>query len=473
MHNNGVTHTTVPDDFEGVFTILRWLSYMPKNKYSPVPVISTTDPVDREIEYTPTKAPYDPRWMLAGRPHPTVRGAWQSGFFDHGSFMEIMESWAQTVVVGRARLGGISLGVIAVETRTVEFTVPADPANLDSESKVLQQAGQVWFPDSAFKTAQAISDFNRERLPLMVFANWRGFSGGMKDMYDQILKFGAYIVDALRGFHQPVLVYIPPQAELRGGSWVVIDPTINPLCMELYADRESRGGVLEAEGTVEIKFRRKDLLKTMRRLDSVYAGLVEQLASLELSDKQCKELESKLKAREEFLLPIYHQVAVQFVELHDTPGRMQEKGVITDILDWKNVRTFFYWRLRRLLLEQVVKCEILQANKDLSDGHMQSMLRRWFVETEGTVKAYLWDNNQAVVEWLEKHLSEEDGARSAIRENIKYLKRENTLKHIRSLVQANPDVAMDCIIHMSHNITPSQRAKLSHLLATMDSTSTS
>ena len=41
-----------------------------------------------------------------------------------------------------------------------------------------------------------------------------------------------------------------------------------------------------------------------------------------------KELESKLKEREEFLLPIYHQVAVQFADLHDTPGRMQEKGVI-------------------------------------------------------------------------------------------------------------------------------------------------
>lgn len=52
-------------------------------------------------------------------------------------------------------------------------------------------------------------------------------------------------------------------------------------------------------------------------------------ASPELSDKQSRELELKLKAREEFLLPIYHQVAVQFVELHDTPGRMQEKGVIT------------------------------------------------------------------------------------------------------------------------------------------------
>ncbi|XP_027888987.1 acetyl-CoA carboxylase isoform X2 [Xiphophorus couchianus] len=473
MHNNGVTHTTVPDDFEGVFTILKWLSYMPKNNHSPVPVRATTDPVDREIEFVPTKAPYDPRWMLAGRPHPMSRGVWQSGFFDHGSFMEIMGSWAQAVVVGRARLGGIPLGVIAVETRTVELTIPADPANLDSESKVLQQAGQVWFPDSAFKTAQAICDFNREHLPLMVFANWRGFSGGMKDMYDQVLKFGAYIVDALHSFHQPVLVYIPPYAELRGGSWVVIDPTINLLCMELYADRESRGGVLEPEGTVEIKFRRKDLLKTMRRLDSVYASLVENLSSPELSDKEIKELEKKLKAREEFLLPIYHQVAVQFVDLHDTPGRMQEKGVITDILDWKQARTFFYWRLRRLLLEQVVKCEIMEANKDLSDGHMQSMLRRWFVETEGTVKAYLWDNNQAVVEWLEKHLSTEDGTRSVIRENIKYLKRENALKHIRGLVQANPDIAMDCIIHMSQNISPSQRASLSHLLATMDTTSTS
>lgn len=32
-----------------------------------------------------------------------VKGAWQSGFFDHGTFMEVMATWAQTVVVGRAR----------------------------------------------------------------------------------------------------------------------------------------------------------------------------------------------------------------------------------------------------------------------------------------------------------------------------------------------------------------------------------
>lgn len=180
-----------------------------------------------------------------------------------------MQPWAQTVVTGRARLGGIPVGVIAVETRTMELTMPADPANLDSESKTFQQAGQVWYPDSSFKTAQAIKDFGREELPLIIFANWRGFSGGMKDMYEQIVKFGAYIVDGLREYTQPVLIYLPPNAELRGGAWAVLDALINPRYMETYADPESRGGVLEPEGIVEVKFREKDLIKTINRLDPV------------------------------------------------------------------------------------------------------------------------------------------------------------------------------------------------------------
>ncbi|XP_010868663.4 acetyl-CoA carboxylase 1 isoform X4 [Esox lucius] len=468
MHNNGVTHSTVCDDFEGVHMLLHWLSYMPKDRSSPVPILDAKDPIDRLVEFTPTKTPYDPRWMLAGRPSQTPKGPWQSGFFDHGSFSEIMQPWAQSVVVGRARLGGIPTGVVAVETRSVELSIPADPANLDSEAKIIQQAGQVWFPDSAFKTAQAIKDLNREGLPLMVFANWRGFSGGMKDMYDQVLKFGAYIVDGLREYHQPVLVYIPPQAELRGGSWVVIDPTINPRHMEMYADKDSRGGVLEPEGTVEIKFRKKDLVKTMRRVDPVYMGLAERLGTPELSQPERKELESKLKEREEFLLPIYHQVAVQFADLHDTPGRMQEKGVITDILEWRTSRQFFYWRLRRLLLEDTVKRKIQGANSELTDGQVQAMLRRWFVEAEGTVKAYLWDSNEEVVEWLEKQLKEEEGARSVVDENIKYIRRDHILKQIRSLVQANPEIAMDSIVHMTQHISQTQRAEVVRILSTMD-----
>lgn len=74
--------------------------------------------------------------MLAGR-FSNNGTDWESGFFDRNSWDEIMAPWAQTVVCGRARLGGIPVGVIAVETRTVELNLPADPANLESEAKVM------------------------------------------------------------------------------------------------------------------------------------------------------------------------------------------------------------------------------------------------------------------------------------------------------------------------------------------------
>lgn len=65
--------------------------------------------------------------------------------------------------------------------------------------------------------------------------------------------------------------------------------------------------------------------------DDDFHGIIQKppTGTPELSPPDRKELETKLKEREEFLLPIYHQVAVQFADLHDTPGRMQEKGVIT------------------------------------------------------------------------------------------------------------------------------------------------
>ena len=53
----------------------------------------------------------------------------------------------------------------------------------------------------------------------------------------EVLKFGAQIVDALVDYKQPVFIYIPPEGELRGSSWVVVDPAINPDVMEMYADQ--------------------------------------------------------------------------------------------------------------------------------------------------------------------------------------------------------------------------------------------
>ena len=219
MYKNGVSHMTANDDFEGVSKIVDWLTFVPDKKNNPIPVAPPADVWDRAISYfPPQKQPYDVRWLIGGKQED---GEFLSGLFDKDSFTESLGGWAKTVVVGRARLGGIPMGVIGVETRSVENVIPADPANPDSTEQIVQEAGGVWYPNSAFKTAQAIRDFNNgEQLPLMILANWRGFSGGQRDMYNEVLKYGSYIVDALVKYEQPVFIYIPPFGELRGGSWV-------------------------------------------------------------------------------------------------------------------------------------------------------------------------------------------------------------------------------------------------------------
>ena len=73
MHNNGITHSTVTWDYEGIKKILGWLSYIPASKTSPLPIlINPADPAERHVDFKPTKAGYDPRYLLNGFVHPGV-----------------------------------------------------------------------------------------------------------------------------------------------------------------------------------------------------------------------------------------------------------------------------------------------------------------------------------------------------------------------------------------------------------------
>lgn len=388
MAPNGVAHLVVEDDQQGVAAILNWLSYVPRDAAAPPAVTHAADPVDRRVAWAPPSTPYDPRHLLAGGPG--ASGAWLPGFFDTGSFTETLAAWGKTVVAGRARLGGIPCGCIAVETRLQEVRLPADPANPESREVVLQQAGQVWFPDSAYKTAQAIADFGTgEALPLFIFANWRGFSGGTRDMANEILKFGAMIVDALRDYKHPVFVYIPPRGELRGGAWVVVDPTINEEVMEMYADATSRGGILEPPGICEVKFRKADCIKLMHRLDEPLHAL--------LADPGRNA--AAIADREDALLPFYTQVAHAFADLHDRPGRMKAKGAIRGVLQWDTSRAFFYWRLRRRLAEDAVRRAFRAATPAVSREAVTDALRRALAAKMGAAAS--WDDDAAVARWLE------------------------------------------------------------------------
>ncbi|EKX44597.1 hypothetical protein GUITHDRAFT_72035 [Guillardia theta CCMP2712] len=350
MWSNGVAHEVVSNDLMGVQAIMRWLSYVPARRGGgPCVLLSPSrkllDPIERKV-YDPRRGPdpqtvYDPRILLTGAVD--AIGKWRGGLFDRDSFHESLDGWGMTTICGRARLGGIPVGVVLPEMRSVNCTHPADPADPDSKEQNVVQAGGVWFPDSAYKTATAIRDMNLEELPLFILANWRGFSGGMRDMYEEILKFGSMIVENLVDYSHPIFVLVPPGGELRGGAWVVIDPTINPEQMEMYVDPSARGGILEPSGIVEIKYRRNQLLETMSRLDPEVASLSMQLTTA--PEHERRGIAMQLKARQELLLPLYLKVAEHFADLHDVPARMLAKRCVHGIVDWTWSRQFFYARL--------------------------------------------------------------------------------------------------------------------------------
>lgn len=431
MYKNGVSHMTADNDFEGVSKIVSWLSFIPDKKGNPVPISPSVDSWDRDITYyPPQRQPYDVRWLIAGKEDDE---GYLSGLFDRGSFEEALGGWARTVVVGRARLGGIPVGVIGVETRSVENVTPADPANPDSIEQVTAEAGGVWYPNSAFKTAQAIRDFNNgEQLPLIILANWRGFSGGQRDMYNEVLKYGSYIVDALVKYEQPIFVYIPPFGELRGGSWVVVDPCINPEYMEMYADEEGRGGVLEPEGIVGIKFRKDRQLETMERLDPVYGELKAKMADPSLSRDQQAAIKAKMTDRENLLLPIYGQISLQFADLHDRAGRMKAKGTIRMPMRWVNARRFFYWRLRRRLNEEYVLKKMTSVESrevpQSREGKL-NLIRAW-----SNIERYDTDDMSVAV-WCEENRKE-----TAAR--IEALKREGIANDIAGLLRKDKEAGL-------------------------------
>jgi len=393
MVPNGVTHELVRNDSDGVEAMLRWLSFIPADAAGIPAIVPNSDAVDREITFMPSKTPYDPRHMLAGTR--TDDGGWLTGFCDEGSFCEYMPGWGKTVVIGRGTLGGMPIGIVAVETRSVTRHIPADPADPTTHDIREAQVGQVWFPDSAYKTAQAIRDFNRgENLPLLIFANWRGFSGGTRDMFAEVLKYGAMIVDALVDYRQPVTIYIPPHGELRGGSWVVLDPKINPDHMEMFADVEARGGILEPPAAAEIVFKQSQILEMMHRSD-------ETLRMLDAEKAAGNDVNAAIKNREKLLLPAYKQIAVNYCDLHDRSGRMKGLGAIQEELEWRTSRTYLHWRIRRRQ-QEAQACKKLQLKvPELSHTQALTGIGQLIASSLGKDAA-----DRAMVEWFETHQKE-------------------------------------------------------------------
>lgn len=199
----------------------------------------------------------------------------------------------------------------------------------------------------------------------------------------------------------------------------------------MYADEDSRGGVLEPEGIVNLKFRRDKQLETMARLDAPYAELKAQLAEKPLSPERQSEIKVKMTERESLLLPVYSQISLQFADLHDRAGRMQAKNTIRHPLVWKNARRFFYWRLRRRLNEE----SVIKKMENASSKDPQSRTKKLRTLKAWTGVQDFEHDDRAVATWYEEN-------RKSYNAKLDAMKSKGIAFDIAALLSANKEGGM-------------------------------
>jgi propionyl-CoA carboxylase beta chain len=189
---SGVSHLTYDSEPECLQGMRELLSYLPSNNLDDPPISPTADPSDRRDEAlldvipdTPAK-PYDM--------HDVIRRV-----VDDGRFFEIHGDFAGNLLVGFARLGGRSVGVVANQ--------PAVLAGVLDINASVKGARFIRFCDA----------FN---IPLVTFEDVPGFLPGLAQEQGGIIRHGAKLLYAYCEATVPKLTVITRKA--YGGAYDVM-----------------------------------------------------------------------------------------------------------------------------------------------------------------------------------------------------------------------------------------------------------
>lgn len=220
---SGVTHFTYANDVECIDNIKRLLSYVPQNCEDLPPSLDfekkdETRPELDSIVPESANQPYDIRDVI-------------NQVIDEESFMEVHKDFADNIVVGLARLGGKSVGIVANQP-----AVLAGVLDIDASTK----AGRfVRFCDC----------FN---IPLLVFEDVPGFLPGTDQEWNGIITNGAKLLYAFSEATVPRITVITRKA--YGGAYDVMNSKHIGADMN-YAWPTAEIAVMGAKGAAEIIFR--------------------------------------------------------------------------------------------------------------------------------------------------------------------------------------------------------------------------
>ncbi|MBN1310880.1 MAG: methylmalonyl-CoA carboxyltransferase [Anaerolineae bacterium] len=194
-HNavSGVSHMAAESEADCLALIRELLTYLPQNNLEDPPFEATSDDPLRMDDRLNTIIPENPNKPYDAKD--VIRM-----IVDSGQFYEIQEHHARNIVVGFARLGGHSVGIVANQ--------PVELAGVLDISAAIKGARFIRFCDC----------FN---IPIVTFEDVPGFLPGVDQEHGGIIRHGAKLIYAYCEATVPKITVITRKA--YGGAYCVMN----------------------------------------------------------------------------------------------------------------------------------------------------------------------------------------------------------------------------------------------------------
>ena len=221
---SGVAHFMNDTEEETLTSIRELLSFLPSNNMEDAPVRPCNDDIRREEESLKQVIPDDPNipYDIKDIIEPVV---------DDHYFFEVMPSFAKNVVIGFARMGGRSVGIVANQPAYYAGVLDIDAS------------------DKAARFIRFCDCFN---IPLITFEDVPGFLPGTNQEHNGIIRHGAKVVYAYAEATVPKITLITRKA--YGGAYIVMSSKQTGADVNL-AYPMAEIAVMGASGAVNILYR--------------------------------------------------------------------------------------------------------------------------------------------------------------------------------------------------------------------------
>jgi propionyl-CoA carboxylase beta chain len=222
---SGVAHKTSSNDIECLEDVKALLSYLPQsNREKPQDLeFELKDEVRESLSNIVPDNPNKPYDM-----HEVI-----NGIIDENSFYEIHKDYAENIIVGFARLGGKSIGIIA--------------------NQPMFLAGVLGVKSSK-KAARFVRFCDAFNIPMLVLEDVPGFLPGTDQEWNGIIVHGAKLLYAFSEATVPRVTVITRKA--YGGAYDVMNSKHIGADMN-FAWPSAEIAVMGAKGAAEIIFRRE------------------------------------------------------------------------------------------------------------------------------------------------------------------------------------------------------------------------